>query len=159
VIDTIFRAELTSVFMDSVPPKPPLSALICSMVRPPSHKPLHNAIARVAACDAAVRRAVGRPPEPNPKLACTAGRAAPAASFALLAGCCANAGEMANVATTHALVIALAIAFFMGFVVRFHCMAASPIILLSGNAQSVSRQRSLVTLLRTVTADDGLLLF
>ena len=47
------------VCIASVPPTPPLSALICSTVRPPSHKPLHRATARVAACDAPVRRAVG----------------------------------------------------------------------------------------------------
>src|SRR5512143_72654 len=58
--------------MDSVPPSPPLSALICSILRPPLHKPLHSATARVAAWDAASLRAVGRPPAPSPKVLCPA---------------------------------------------------------------------------------------
>ena len=66
------RTESICVFIDSVPPSPPLSALIWSRVRPPSHRPLHNATARVAAWEAACLRGVGPPPEPSPNVFCFA---------------------------------------------------------------------------------------
>jgi hypothetical protein len=40
--------------------------LICSIVRPPFHKPLQSATARVAAWDAAFLRGVGVPPGEKP---------------------------------------------------------------------------------------------
>src|SRR5262245_31826803 len=65
-METTLRDASISVFIISVPPRPPLSALTCSTERPPSHIPLQSATARVAACEAAVRRGVGRPPDPMP---------------------------------------------------------------------------------------------